>query len=94
MSRFRFLRAPIHGASMGSAVAQKAFMNWDQIQVSWKQLKEKFVLQWFRVTDYNGESLELIGAEMPWNGQSDGQPKAFRPDDREKRSEFSLHIGC
>jgi hypothetical protein len=38
---------------MGSAMAQEAFMNWDQIQVSWKQLKEKFVFQWFRVTDDN-----------------------------------------
>jgi hypothetical protein len=29
-------------------------VNWDQIQVSWKQLREKFVFQWFRVTDDNG----------------------------------------
>ena len=79
---------------MGSAMAQEAFMNWDQIQESWKQLKEKFVLQWFRVTDDNGKSLELSGAEMSWDGRSDTQPTAFRPDDREKRSEFSLHIGC
>ena len=69
-------------------------MNWDQIQESWKQLKEKFVLQWFTVTDDDGKSLELSGWEMPWDGHGDGQPKAFRPDDREKRSEFSLHIGC
>jgi len=69
-------------------------MKWEQIRVSWKQLKEKFVLQWFRVTDDNGESLELIGVEMSWDGQSDAQPTAFRPDDRGKRSEFSLHIGC
>ena len=41
-----------------------------------------------------GKSLELIGAEMPRNDQSDAQPTAFRPDDRGKRSEFSLHIGC
>ena len=68
-------------------------MKWDQIQVSWKQLKERFVLQWSRVTDDNGKSLELIGAEMSSDGESDGQPKEFRPNDREKRSEFSLHIG-
>ena len=79
---------------MGSAMAQEAFMNWDQIQVSWKQLKEKFVLQWFRVTDDNGKSLELIGAEMSWDDRSDAQSAAFHPDDRGKRSEFSLHIGC
>jgi len=69
-------------------------MIWDLIQVSWKQLKEKFVLQWFRVTDDNGESLELIGAEMSRDDRSDTQPAAFHPDDRGKRSEFSLHIGC
>ena len=68
-------------------------MNWDQIQVSWKQLKGKFVLQWFRVTDDNGKGLELIDAEMSRDGQSDAQPMAFRPDDRGRRSEFSLHIG-
>ena len=39
-------------------------MNWDQTQASWKQLKEKFALQWFRVTDDNSNGLELIGAEM------------------------------
>ena len=68
-------------------------MNWDQIQVSWKQLKGKFVLQWFRVTDDNGKGLELIDAEMSRDGQSDAQPMAFRPDDHRRRSEFSLHIG-
>jgi hypothetical protein len=75
-------------------MAQEAFMNWDQIQVSWKQLKEKFVFQWFRVTDENGKGLQLIGAEMLRDDESDGQPTEFRPNDREKRSEFSLHIGC
>ena len=80
------------------AMAQEAFMNWDQIQVRWKRLKETFVLRWFRVTDDNGESLdkslELISAGMSRYGQSDTQPTAFHPDDRGRRSEFSLHIGC
>ena len=70
-------------------------MKWDQIQVSWKQLKEKFVLEWFRVTDDNGKSLELIGAEMSWDGQSrEAETRPFRPDDRRKQSEFSQHISC
>jgi hypothetical protein len=94
MSRFRFLHAPTPGASMRLAMAQEAFMKWDQFQVSWKQLKEKFVLQWFGVTDDNGKSLELIGVEMSLDGQSDAQPMAFHPDDHGKQSEFSLHIGC
>ncbi len=75
-------------------MAQEAFMKWDQIQVSWKQIKDKFVLQWFRVNDDNGKSLELTGAKMSWDDQSDAQPTTFHPDDRGKRSEFSLHIGC
>jgi hypothetical protein len=78
---------------MGSAMEQEAFMIWDLIQASWKQLKEKFVFQWFRVTDDNVEGLELIGAEMLRDSQTEAQPMAFRPDEREKRSEFSLHIG-
>ena len=94
MSRFQFLHPPIRGASMRSAMAQEAFMKWDQIQLSWKQLKEKFDLQWLMVTDDNGKSLELIGTEMSWDDQRDAQPPAFHPDDRGKRSEFSLHIGC
>jgi hypothetical protein len=79
---------------MSSTMAQEALMKWEQIRVSWKQLEEKFFLQWFRVTDDNGKGLELIGAEMSRDGQSDAQPTAFHPDDRGKRSEFSLHIGC
>jgi hypothetical protein len=75
-------------------MAQEAFMNWDRIQVSWKQLKEKFTLQWVRVTDDNGKSLELSAAEMSSDDRSDTQSAAFHPDDRGKRSEFSLHIGC
>jgi hypothetical protein len=78
---------------MCSAMTQEAFMNWDRIQVSWKQLKEKFVLQWVGVTDDNSKGLQLTGAEMPRDDRSATQP-AFRPDDRGKRSEFSLHIGC
>ena len=69
-------------------------MDWDQIQASWNQLKEKFVLQRFRMTDDNGKGLQLIGAEMSRDNRSVTQPAAFHPDYREKRSEFSLHIGC
>jgi hypothetical protein len=80
--------------SRGAGGVQEAFMNWDQIQVSWKQLKDKFVFRWFRVTDDSGKGLELIGAEKSSEVQRNAQPTAFYPDDREKRSEFSLHIGC
>jgi uncharacterized protein YjbJ (UPF0337 family) len=74
---------------------QEAFMNWDQIEVSWRQLKDKIVFRWGRPTDDKGKRVDLIGAEMSRDGQSrEAQTRAFRPDDRGKRSEFSQHIGC
>jgi hypothetical protein len=76
---------------MGSAIAREACMNWDQIQVSWKG---KIVFERFRAKDDNGKGLQLSTAKMSRHGQSDAQPAAFRPDDRAKQSEFSLHIGC
>ncbi len=69
-------------------------MNWDQIQANWKQTKETFVFQRFRKTDDNRKSPELSSAKMAGDRQNDVRPTAFRPDDRAKRSEFSLHIGC
>ncbi len=75
------------------ALELESFMNWDQIQASWRRLKGVFAFQWFRVTADSGKGLELIGAETSSDGRSDAQPTAFQPDDRGKRSEFSLHIG-
>jgi hypothetical protein len=69
-------------------------MNWDRIQGSWKQLKGKTVFERFRAMDDNGKGPQLSTAKISRHGQSDMQPTAFRPDDRAKRSEFSLHIGC
>jgi hypothetical protein len=69
-------------------------MNWDQIQVSWRQLKGKFIFERFRAMDDNGKGPRLSTAKMSRYGQCDAQLTAFRPDDRAKRSEFSLHIGC
>ena len=70
-------------------------MNWAQILVSWNQLKHKIVFQCGRPTDDNGKRVDLIGAEMSRDDQSrEAQTRAFRPDDRGKRSEFSQHIGC
>lgn len=68
-------------------------MNWDQVHVTWKQLKGKIVFERFRVSEDTGMGLEPSSAKMSTHGQSDAQPTEFRPDDRAKRSEFSLHIG-
>ena len=70
-------------------------MRWDRIVGSWKRLKDEIVFQWCRLADDKGTSFDLIGAEMSNDRQnSDGQTTTFRTDDRGKRSEFSLHIGC
>jgi len=80
---------------MWPAMKQEAFMNWDQIEVSWKQLKDKIIFQWGMLTDGDGTRVDLIGAEMLRDGQrSDAQITAFHPDYHGKRNEFSLHIGC
>jgi hypothetical protein len=70
-------------------MAQEAFMKWRRIEASWVELKDKFALWPFRL------SKDDRGAEMSRVSQSDdSQPAAFHPDDRGRRSEFSLHIGC
>jgi hypothetical protein len=79
---------------MRSAMAQEAFMKWDQIQVSWKRLKEKFIFQWFRMTDDNGKGLELIGAVMSGDGQSDAQPTAIRPTIAEIGASFRYTLAA
>ncbi len=69
-------------------------MNWDQVQVTWKQFKEELFFQRFGVTEDTRKGLEPSSAKMSRHDQSDAQPTDFRPDDRARRSEFSLHISC
>jgi hypothetical protein len=95
MSRFRFFPKPAHILSMGSVVKQEAFMSWNGIAGSFKRLKDEIVSQWSRLADDKSTSFDLIGPEMSSHHQSsDMQMSVFRRDDRGKRSEFSLHIGC
>ena len=68
-------------------------MNWDQVQVTWKQLKGKIVFDRFGVSEDTRMGLEPSRAKISTHGQSDARPREFRPDDRARRSEFSLHIG-
>jgi hypothetical protein len=75
-------------------VEQEAFMNWDRIVWSWKQLKDEIVPRFRGRADDKGAPSGLIGAVMSGDDQSwEVQTTAFRPDDRGRRSEFSLHIG-
>jgi hypothetical protein len=95
MSRFRFFLKAAHILAMRSVVKKEAFMSWNVIARSCKRLKDEVVFQWCRLTDDKGTRFDLIPAEMSSDRQSsDVQTSVFRPDDRGKRSEFSLHIGC
>jgi hypothetical protein len=78
-----------------SDMAQEAFMTWNQVETNWWQLKNKFVFGGFRLSGGNSQRSDRSGLELSMVGQSaELQPAAFRPDDRGRRSEFSLHIGC
>jgi hypothetical protein len=63
-------------------------MNWAQFILNWTQLKEMIALQRVRITDDRKISATLKSAQI-----SDDQTAPFRPDNREKRHEFSQHIG-
>ncbi len=70
-------------------------MKWGRIEINWRLLKHKIVFRGFRLSDGDSQLFERIGAGISRVGQSDqSQPAAFHPDDRGRRSEFSLHIGC
>jgi hypothetical protein len=65
-------------------------MNWGHVEGILKELKDKIVSFWGRPT-----SDRFVGLIDAKGGQSDGaQAMPFRPNNHEKRSEFSLHIGC
>lgn len=69
-------------------------MIWYGFAARWKRLGETFVLRSSRSSGSDRARLDVIGTDTGRVGQSDGlPPAAFRPDERARRSEFSLHIG-
>ena len=64
-------------------------MKWAQFILTWKPLKEKIVLRRVRISD-EGKIAETLRSAR----RSYYQTEPFRPDYREKRHEFSQHIGC
>jgi len=65
-------------------------MDWGHVKGTLKQVKNKIVSLWGRPT--GDKRVGLIDAK---GCQSSGaQAMSFDPDNHEKRSEFSLHIGC
>ena len=63
-------------------------MNWAQFP-TWKQLMEKMAFRRVGITDDRKIAETLKRAQR----RAD-QAAPFRPDYREKRHEFSQHIGC
>jgi hypothetical protein len=64
-------------------------MNWVQFILFWKELKEKIALRRVRISDERKIAETLKSAQRSYY-----QTEPFRPDYREKRHEFSQHIGC
>jgi hypothetical protein len=64
-------------------------MNWAQFILTWKQHMEKIAFRRVRITDDRKITETLKRAQ-----RRDDQAAPFRPDYREKRHEFSQHIGC
>jgi hypothetical protein len=73
----------------GPAERQEASVNWAQFATIWKQLKGKIAFWRVRLSDERKIAETLKPAQT-----SDDQRASFRPDNREKRHEFSQHIGC
>jgi hypothetical protein len=64
-------------------------MDWAQFAKMWKQLEEKIASRRVRISDDRKIAETLKSAQ-----RSDDQARPFRPDNHEKRHEFSQHIGC
>jgi hypothetical protein len=56
---------------MGLVMAQEGFTKWNQIESTWKQLKDKFAFRPTRLSGDDSESFNLIRAEISRIGQSD-----------------------
>ena len=74
-------------AEGASSVWPEAFMGWEIIKFIWRR-------RGFRsgVSNDNSED-QRVGATIWQASIGDREAKPYRPDDRERRHEFSQHIG-
>ena len=63
-------------------------MNWAQFATFWKQLNEKIAFRRVMLDDERKIAQTLKSAQ-----RDDDRIPPFRPDGREKRHDFSQHIG-
>ena len=64
-------------------------MDWAQFILTWRKLMEKIAFRRVRIADDRNIAETLKSAQ-----RRDDQAAPFRPDYRERRHEFSQHIGC
>jgi hypothetical protein len=67
-------------------------MNWDTLKLIWTRLTEQLSFHRVRSDEYRDGH---IRPETLMSDQgTDGRSTPYHPDFREKRHEFSQHIGC
>ena len=64
-------------------------MRWAHFVTIWNEIKEKIAFRRVSLSENRKIAETLKRAQT-----SDDQRAPFRPDNREKRHEFSQHIGC
>jgi hypothetical protein len=66
-------------------------MNSETIKLIWRRLADQVG---FRIVGSHAREGRGVDATNSQASMSDRDSKPYRPDDREKRHEFSQHIGC
>jgi hypothetical protein len=64
-------------------------MRWAHFVTIWNEIKEKIAFRRVSLSDNRKIAETLKRAQTSYD-----QRTPFRPDNREKRHEFSQHIGC
>ena len=67
-------------------------MKWAQFATAWTELQQKLAFRRMRLREHREIVETLKGAKGAETSEYQ-RPLPFRPDDREKRHEFSQHIG-
>ena len=67
-------------------------MDWDTLKLIWTRLKEQ--LRFHRARSGDNRDSRISAETSMTDQQSNGRSAAYQPDFREKRHEFSQHIGC
>ena len=67
-------------------------MDWDTLKLIWTRLTEQ--LRFHRARSGDNQDSRISAETSMTDQESNGGSTAYQPDFREKRHEFSQHIGC